>query len=103
MIRTFQKEDAAELVRLSAACARGATGFVVNSFWETEDELFAEFDRFDIDPRQHLLVWKTDTGKPGGLVGFVRQPDSPTAGFYSSRSSSSKPTGRAVCGSHTSA
>jgi len=82
MIRAFQREDAAELVQLSAACARGETDFVVNPFWETEDELFAEFDRFEIDPREHLLVWESDNGRPGGLVGFVRQPGSPAAGFY---------------------
>jgi len=82
MIRAFQSEDAAELVKLSAACARGETDFVVNPFWETEDELFAEFERFRIDPREHLLVWESDSGRPGGLVGFVRLPDAPTAGFY---------------------
>ncbi len=82
MIRAFRSQDAAELVKLSAACARGETDFVINPFWETEDELVAEFERFRIDPREHLLVAESDDGTPCGLVGFVRQTDSPTAGFY---------------------
>ena len=82
MIRAFRPEDAAALVKLSVACARGETDFVMNPFWETGDELFAEFDRFGIDPLQHLLVSESDAGEPSGLVGFVRQAGAPTAGFY---------------------
>jgi len=81
-IRAFRPEDAPALVKLSIACARGETDFVMNPFWETEDELFAEFERFGIDPCEHLLVSESDDAEPSGLVGFVRQPGAPTAGFY---------------------
>ena len=82
MIRPFRDEDAADLVELSAACARGETEFVMNPLWETEEELFAEFDRFGIDPHEHLLVSESDRGGVSGLVGFVRLPDAAAAGFY---------------------
>lgn len=81
-IRPFQPEDAAGLARLAAGCARGEADFVLNPLWESEDELFAEFERHGIDPREHLLVGDLGGGEVGGLVGFLRRPGEPHAGLF---------------------
>jgi ribosomal protein S18 acetylase RimI-like enzyme len=76
-IRPFHPEDAATLTALSARCARGENEFVLNPFWETEQELFGEFDRFGIDPGEHLLV--ADGGEVLGFAGYLRQPGASAA------------------------
>ena len=79
-IRPFRAEDAAALAALSAGCARGESDFVLNPYWETEEELFTEFDRFGIRPEDHLLVADAGDGEVLGLVGFLRQPGASAAG-----------------------
>jgi ribosomal protein S18 acetylase RimI-like enzyme len=81
-IRSFRPEDAPALAALSAACARGQNDFVLNPFWETEEELFAEFERFGIRPEEHLLVADAGDGEVLGLAGFLREPESTAAGMF---------------------
>ncbi len=81
-VRPFRPDDAAALARLSASCARGETDFVLNPLWESEDELFAEFERNGIDPEEHLLVADTEEGRVAGLAGFLRRPGALAAGLY---------------------
>ena len=81
-IRPFRADDAAALAALAAGCARGESDFVLNPYWETEEELFAEFDRFGIRPEDHLLVADADDGEVLGLVGFLRQPGASAAGMF---------------------
>src|SRR3990172_5815872 len=81
-IRPFQRSDAPPLVELSAWCARGETDFVLNPTWETEAELFAEFERFGIEPAEHLLVADSGDGERLGLAGFLRLPKATTAGLF---------------------
>lgn len=81
-IRDFCKEDAPALCTLSRDCARGETDFVLNPLWEDESELFAEFERNDIDPCEHLLVADTGDGEAQGLVGFLRRPGDRAAGMF---------------------
>jgi len=81
-IRPFRSEDAGALVALSMQCSRGETDFVLNPLWESEDELFAEFERFGIDPAEHLLVADAGDGEVLGLAGFIREAGAPTAGMF---------------------
>lgn len=80
-IRSFRPDDASALTELSSYCARGETDFVLNPYWQTEDELFAEFDRFGIDPEKHLLVADAGGGEVVGMVGFLRWPHAREAGL----------------------
>ena len=81
-IRNFRADDAGSLATLSRDCARGEADFVLNPLWETPEELFAEFDRFDIDPEAHLLVADDGDGEVLGLGGFLRQPRASVAGMF---------------------
>jgi ribosomal protein S18 acetylase RimI-like enzyme len=81
-IRPFRPEDAPGLAELAAGCARSEGDFVLNPYWETEDELFAEFERFGIDPAEHLLVADAGDGEVLGLVGFLRHPGAAHAGLF---------------------
>ena len=81
-IRSFRKGDAGALVALSTQCSRGETDFVLNPLWENEDELFAEFQRFEIDPAEHLLVADAGDGEVLGLAGFIREAGAPAAGMF---------------------
>jgi len=81
-IRSFRREDASALVALSLDCSRGETDFVLNPFWEVESELFAEFERFGIEPAEHLLVSDAGDGGAQGLVGFLRHPGEAAAGMF---------------------
>ncbi|MEE9609460.1 MAG: GNAT family N-acetyltransferase [Myxococcota bacterium] len=81
-IRPFVRGDAPGLVALSADCARGEGDFVLNPLWETEEELFAEFGRFAIDPAEHVLVADAGDGELVGLAGFLRQPRASAAGMF---------------------
>ena len=80
-IRPFRPEDATPLAALAAACARGEGDFVLNPYWESEEELLAEFQRFGIRPEDHLLV-ADDDGDVVGLVGFLRRPRATAAGMF---------------------
>jgi ribosomal protein S18 acetylase RimI-like enzyme len=80
-IRPFRPPDAPALAELSAWCARGETDFVLNPLWESEAELTAEFERFGIDPQQHLLVADAGDGEVLGLAGFLRRPGAAEAGL----------------------
>ena len=80
-IRPFRREDAPGLVDLALYCARGETDFVLNPYWETEEELLAEFERFGIAPEEHLLVADAGDGEVLGLVGFLRRPGASLAGL----------------------
>jgi ribosomal protein S18 acetylase RimI-like enzyme len=81
-IRPFHPDDAPALVELSAWCARGENDFVLNPYWEGEEELFAEFERFGIEPAEHLLVADSGDGERFGLAGFLRLPEASTAGLF---------------------
>ena len=80
-IRSFRPEDAPQLVSLSTSFARGESDFVLNPLWESEAELFAEFERFGIDPAEHVLVADPGDGELDGLVGFLRRPNAAAAGL----------------------
>ena len=67
-IRPFRRADAAPVAELSAFCARGETDFVLNPYWLTEAELFAEYERFQIAPEDHLLVAAGNNGEILGLA-----------------------------------
>lgn len=79
-IRPFEAKDAPALAELAAFCARGENDFVLNPFWETEAELFAEFARFGLDPTTHMLV-ADDDGAAVGMVGYLRQDAQRDAGL----------------------
>jgi ribosomal protein S18 acetylase RimI-like enzyme len=80
-IRPFRRADAAPVAELSAFCARGETDFVLNPYWLTEAELFAEYERFQIAPEDHLLVAAGNNGEILGLAGFLRRPGAREAGM----------------------
>ena len=80
-IRPFRREDAEPLAELSAFCAKGETDFVLNPYWHTADELFAEFERFGIEAEEHLLVADGGGGDILGMVGFLRRPGALDAGM----------------------
>ncbi|MGH0031581.1 MAG: GNAT family N-acetyltransferase [Myxococcota bacterium] len=81
-IRAFRTEDTEALVELSRDCARGETDFVLNPYWETADELHAEFDRLEIDPESHVLVADAGDGDVLGMAGFLRRAGSSAAGIF---------------------
>jgi ribosomal protein S18 acetylase RimI-like enzyme len=81
-IRPFRTDDASALVALSKVCLRGESDFVLNPLWETEAELFAEFERFGIDPEEHLLVADPGDGEAVGMAGFLRHPGASAAGIF---------------------
>lgn len=81
-IRLYRPEDAPACARLSAACLRSETDFVLNPLWETEAELEAEFVRHGIDPEEHLLVADAGAGEVLGLSGFLRPYGSEAAGIF---------------------
>jgi len=80
-IRPFHRDDAGSLAELSASCLKDETDFVLNPLWETAEELFAEFDRFGIDPEESLLVAEDDSGRPAGFAGLLRRPGARDAGL----------------------
>ncbi len=80
-VRPFRPEDAPALAALSARCARTTADFVLNPMWETEQELFAEFERHRIDPAEHLLVAETGDDQVAGVAGLLRRPDGSIAGL----------------------
>lgn len=81
-IRLFRPEDAAACARLSAACARQESDFVLNPLWETEAELEAEFRRHGIRPEEHLLVADAGAGEVVGLSGFLHPYGTDAAGLF---------------------
>lgn len=81
-IRLYRSEDAPACARLSAACVRSETDFVLNPLWEREDELAAEFRRHGIRPQEHLLVADAGVGEVVGMSGFLRPYGSEAAGMF---------------------
>ena len=73
-IRPFRAGDAAALARLASTCARGEADFVLHPLWETEQELFAEFELHGIEAEEHLLVADAGDGNALGMSGFLRFP-----------------------------
>jgi len=78
-IRAFEPRDARDLATLSEACARGEGDFVLNPLWETEAELFVEFERRGIAPEDHLLVADAEEEGILGFAGFLRFPQEAAA------------------------
>jgi len=81
IVRPYQDADAEALAALSASCVRGEGDFVLNPLWETPQELRAEFERFAIEPRSHLLVADAGDGEILGFTGFLRRPRDAAAGM----------------------
>ena len=80
-VRAFRAEDAGALVEIARSCARGETDFVLVPLWESERDLFAEFERHGIAPEEHLLVSEAGDGTVVGCAGYVRRPGAATAGL----------------------
>lgn len=80
-VRAFRPEDAPTLARISADCLHGEADFVLNPLWESEGELFAEFERHGIDPCEEVLVSEAEDGTVVGLSGFLRRPGATIAGL----------------------
>jgi ribosomal protein S18 acetylase RimI-like enzyme len=80
-IRAFRPEDASALVAVAKSCARGETDFVLVPLWESERDLFAEFERHGVAPEEHLLVGEAGDGTVVGCTGFVRRPQATAAGL----------------------
>jgi ribosomal protein S18 acetylase RimI-like enzyme len=80
-IRAFRAEDAKALVAVAKSCARGETDFVLVPLWESERDLFAEFERHGVAPEEHLLVGEGGDGSVIGCAGFVRRPKASAAGL----------------------
>jgi ribosomal protein S18 acetylase RimI-like enzyme len=80
-IRAFRPEDAGALVAIARSCARGETDFVLVPLWESEHDLFAEYERHGVDPEEHLLVAEAGDGLVIGCAGFVRRPGAAAAGL----------------------
>ena len=81
LIRPYRSQDANEVSEISATCARSEADFALNPLWESEEELEAEFARFDIDPEFHLLVADSGDGEILGFAGFLREANSDVAGL----------------------
>lgn len=80
-VRPFVESDAAACARISAACARSETDFVLNPMWESAEEVLGDFSRQGIDPEDHLLVADDDGGTLRGMAGFLRRPGADLAGL----------------------
>jgi ribosomal protein S18 acetylase RimI-like enzyme len=80
-IRAFRPEDASALAAIARGCARGESDFVLVPLWESERDLFAEFERHGVAPEEHLLVAEAGDGTVVGCAGFVRRPGAAAAGL----------------------
>lgn len=80
-IRAFRFEDAPALAAIARSCARGEADFVMVPLWESDRDLFAEYERHGIDPAEHLLVAEAGDGAAIGCAGFVREPGATAAGL----------------------
>lgn len=80
-IRAFRAEDASALVAIARSCARGESDFVLVPLWESERDLFGEFQRHGVAPEDHLLVSEAGDGIVVGCAGFVRRPGASAAGL----------------------
>ena len=80
-VRAFRAEDAGALVAIAKSCARGESDFVLVPLWESERDLFAEFERHGVAPEEHLLVSEAGDGTVVGCAGFVRRPGASAAGL----------------------
>jgi ribosomal protein S18 acetylase RimI-like enzyme len=80
-IRPFRADDAGALVAIARSCARGEADFVLVPLWESERDLFAEYERHGVDPGDHLLVAEAGDGTVVGCSGYVRRPRASAAGL----------------------
>ncbi len=80
-VRDFSIEDAPALARLAADCQRGENDFVLNPLWTNEAELFAEFERREIEPEANLVVAEGEDGSVLGMAGLLREPGDTLAGL----------------------
>jgi ribosomal protein S18 acetylase RimI-like enzyme len=80
-VRLYQPADASAVAKLSAACTRAESDFVLNPMWETVDEFVAEFARHAIDPERHLLVSDSD-GEVVGISGFLNEYGARAGGLF---------------------
>lgn len=80
-IRLFQSEDAPAVARLSAACGRTESDFVLNPMWEDEEEFRAEFERHGNAPEEQLLVAEGLRGEVLGLSGVLCRPGAQAGGL----------------------
>lgn len=80
-IRPFRAADASALVAIARSCARGESDFVLVPIWESERDLFAEFERHGVAPEEHLLVAEAGDGAVVGCAGYVRRPGASAAGL----------------------
>jgi ribosomal protein S18 acetylase RimI-like enzyme len=80
-IRPFTPDDARAIVPIARSCARGESDFVLVPLWESERDLFAEYERHGVAPETHLLVAEAGDGTVIGCAGFVRRPDAGAAGL----------------------
>jgi ribosomal protein S18 acetylase RimI-like enzyme len=80
-VRAFRPDDAAALVAIARSCARGENDFVLVPLWESERDLFAEFERHGVAAEEHLLVSEAGDGTVVGCTGFVRRPAGTAAGL----------------------
>jgi len=77
--RPFRPGDAPALAALAARSARAESDFVLQPLWETEEELYADFERHGIEPEEHVLVADDGDGAPLGMSGVLRFPGDPSA------------------------
>jgi ribosomal protein S18 acetylase RimI-like enzyme len=80
-VRPFRPDDAAALVAIARSCARGEADFVLVPLWESERDLFGEYERHGVAPADHLLVAEAGDGTVIGCAGFVRRPRATAAGL----------------------
>jgi ribosomal protein S18 acetylase RimI-like enzyme len=80
-IRPFRAGDAGALVAIARSCARGEADFVLVPLWESERDLFAEYERHGVEPVDHLLVAEAGDGTVVGCAGYVRRPGAGAAGL----------------------
>jgi len=80
-VRAFRAADAGALVAIARSCARGENDFVLVPLWESERDLFAEFERHGVEPEEHLLVSEAGDGTVVGCAGYVRRPGASAAGL----------------------
>lgn len=80
-VRSFRPADAPAVSALVAASTRSEGDFVLNPMWESEAELVAEFERFGVDPADHVRVAEGAVGEPVGVSGFLREPGGTLAGL----------------------
>jgi len=78
-VRHFRPADARPLVELSRSGARGEADFVLHPLWESEEELYGDFERHGIAPEEHLIVADNGDDRVLGVSGYLRFAGDETA------------------------